>query len=125
MENELSKSMHKVDEINGEASVFATDNVFSTIIGLAVGEVGGVHSLADFNTQEALTKQSQRTFNRCTKLDFGENEVDVSLCLNIAFGSNIPEVSAAVQSKVAAAITDMIGYSVKKINITVADVVMS
>ena len=125
MENELSKSMHKVDEIEGKACVYVTDSVFSTIIGLAVGEVRGVHSLADFSTQEALTKQSLRTFSRCSKLDFGENEVDVSLCLNIAFGSSIPEVAACVQNKVIAVITDMIGYSVKKINITVADVVMS
>ena len=125
MENELAKSMHKVDEIEDRAAVYVTDNVFNTIIGLAVSEVGGVHSLADYSTQEALTKQSQRTFNRCTRLSFAETEVDVSLCLNIAFGSNIPEVTASVQNKVAAVISDMIGYTVGQINITIADVVMS
>ena len=36
MENESLKSMHKVDEIEGQASVYVTDSVFSTIIGLAV-----------------------------------------------------------------------------------------
>ena len=102
-----------------------TDNVFNTIIGLAVSEVNGVHSLADFATQESLTKQSQRTFNRCMKLAFGEQEVDVSLCMNIAFGSSIPEVAANVQHKVAAVISDMIGYTVGQINITVADVIMA
>ena len=125
MENELAKSMHKVDEIEDKAAVFVTDNVFNTIIGLAVSEVNGVHSLADYATQEALTKQSQRTFNRCTKLSFAEKEVDVSLCLNIAFGCNIPEVTSNVQNKVAAVISDMIGYTVGQINITIADVVMS
>ncbi len=125
MENESAKSMHKVDEIEDKVSVFVTDNVFNTIIGLAVSEVNGVHSLADWSTQEALTKQSQRTFSRCMKLDFGEQEVNVSLCLNIAFGSNIPEVAANVQHKVDAVISDMIGYTVGQINITVADVVMA
>ncbi len=125
MENESAKSMHKVDEIEDKAAVFVTDNVFNTIIGLAVSEVNGVHSLADFATQESLTKQSQRTFNRCMKLAFGEQEVDVSLCMNIAFGSSIPEVAANVQYKVAAVISDMIGYTVGQINITVADVIMA
>lgn len=124
MENELAKSMHKVDEIPDEAAVYVTDNVFNAIIGLAVSEVEGVHSLADYSTQEALTKQSQRTFNRCSKLDFGENEVDVSLWLNIAFGSNIPEVAGRVQDKVIAVISDMIGYTVRHIHINIADVVM-
>jgi len=125
MENELAKSMHKVDEIEGIAAVFVTDNVFNTIIGLAVSEVNGVHSLADYTTQEALTKQSQRTFNRCTKLAFAETEVNVSICLNIAFGCNIPEVTANVQTKVSAVISDMIGYTVGQINITIADVIMA
>ncbi len=125
MENESAKSMHKVDGIEDKAAVYVTDNVFSTIIGLAVSEVNGVHSLADYSTQEALTKQSQRTFSRCLKLAFGEKEVNVSLCMNIAFGSSIPEVAANVQHKVAAVISDMIGYTVGQINITVADVVMS
>ena len=58
MENELAKSMHKVGETENNVSIFVTDNVFNTIIGLAVSEVGGVHSLADWSTQEALTKQS-------------------------------------------------------------------
>ncbi|MBQ5953168.1 MAG: Asp23/Gls24 family envelope stress response protein [Lachnospiraceae bacterium] len=124
MENELAKSMHKVDEIPDEAAVYVTDNVFNTIIGLAISEVDGVHSLADYATEEALTKQSQRTFNRCSKLDFGENEVDVSLWLNIAYGSNVPEVANNVQNKVISVISDMIGYTVGQINITVADVVM-
>ena len=124
MENELAKSMHKVDEIPDEAAVYVTDNVFNTIIGLAISEVDGVHSLADYSTEEALTKQSQRTFNRCSKLDFGENEVDVSLWLNIAYGSNVPEVANNVQNKVISVISDMIGYTVGQINITVADVVM-
>ena len=124
MENELAKSMHKVDEIPDEAAVYVTDNVFNTIIGLAISEVDGVHSLADYATEEALTKQSQRTVNRCSKLDFGENEVDVSLWLNIAYGSNVPEVANNVQNKVISVISDMIGYTVGQINITVADVVM-
>ena len=124
MENELAKSMHKVDAIPDEAAVYVTDNVFNTIIGLAISEVDGVHSLADYATEEALTKQSQRTFNRCSKLDFGENEVDVSLWLNIAYGSNVPEVANNVQNKVISVISDMIGYTVGQINITVADVVM-
>lgn len=125
MENELAKSMHKVDEIEEQASVYVTDNVFNTIIGLAVSEVHGVHSLADLATQEALTKQSQRTFSRCMKLDFGEQEVNVSLCMNIAFGCNVPEVASGVQSRIAAVISDMIGYTVGRINITVADVIMA
>ncbi len=125
MENELAKSMHIVEEREGASAVFVTDSVFSTIIGLAVGEVKGVHSLADYSTQEALTKQSQRTFNRCAKLSFGDKEVDVSLALNIAFNSNVPEVTANVRNKVAAVISDMIGYTVGKINITIADVVMA
>ena len=125
MENESAKSVHKVDETEGRSAVYVTDNVFNTIIGLAVSEVSGVHSLADWSTQEALTKQSQRTFSRCMKLAFAEQEVDVSLCLNIAFGSNIPEVAAHVQHKVDAVISDMIGYTVGQINITVADVVMA
>ena len=125
MENESAKSVHKVDETEGRSAVYVTDNVINTIIGLAVSEVNGVHSLADWSTQEALTKQSQRTFSRCMKLAFAEQEVDVSLCLNIAFGSNIPEVAAHVQHKVDAVISDMIGYTVGQINITVADVVMA
>ena len=95
------------------------------LVKLTDNEWNGVHSLADYTTQEALTKQSQRTFNRCTKLAFAETEVNVSICLNIAFGCNIPEVTANVQTKVSAVISDMIGYTVGQINITIADVIMA
>lgn len=123
MENELLKTMHRIDE-KAYAAVYVADDVFTTIIGMSATEVDGVYSLADLSTDEAQAKLSLRSFSRCMRLEFNEDRITVTLALTIAYGYNLPEVCAAVQGKVICGISNMIGYTVERVNIKVADVMM-
>ena len=123
MENEVLKNLHKICE-SGVGTVYASDDVFTTVVGMTALEVEGVLALADMSSGEAQSRVGLKALARCMRFDFEENTLTVTLSLILAFGYNLPEVCAKVQSKIISAVSDMIGYEAKRVNIGIADVKM-
>ena len=123
MENEVLKNLHKICD-SGVGTVYASDDVFTTVVGMTVFEVDGVAALADVSTGEAQSRMGVKNLARCMRFDFEENTLTVTLSLILTFGCNLPEVCSKVQNKVISAVCDMIGYEVRRVNIGIADVKM-
>ena len=121
MDNETLNNLHRICE-NELGAVFAADDVFTTVVGMAASEVEGVFALADLSTGEAQAKLGVKAMSRCMDFDFDDNTISVTLSLIISFGYNLPEVCGKVQSKVIGAVTDIIGYEAKSVNIGIADI---
>lgn len=122
MENELLKSVHKVYESAKSGTVYATDDVFVTVVGMAASDVEGVLGLSDLNTGEPCSKLTVRNLGKCLRLDFGPEQPAVILGIIVGAGYNLLEVSHGVQNKVLAAVRDMIGFELAQVNIQISDV---
>ena len=122
MENELLKSVHKIYENHPVATVYAADEVFVTVVGMAASDVDGVLGLSDLNTGELLTKLNIKALSRCLRFDFTEDQTSVLIGIIIEAGTNLLKVSEAVQTRVMSAVKDYIGTELNKVNIQISDV---
>lgn len=123
MENESLKTMHRLGNREG-AEVFADDAVFYTAIGTSVTEVEGIQALADLNTDEPVANLSQRSLGRALRLDFDGDKMTVLVGVILSFDATVPEVSKNVRTKIICTVANMIGYTVEKVNIRIADVMI-
>lgn len=122
MDNELLKSVHKIYESNNNGNVYAADDVFITVVGMAAADVEGVLSLSDLNTGEMYVKNSIRNLSKCLRMDFSSERTTAQVGIVVSTGSNLLNVSKAVQNKVLTAVRDIIGVNLDQINIQISDV---
>ena len=122
MDNELLKTVHRIYEKDPVATVYAADDVFVTVVGMAASDVEGVLGLSDLNTGELQTKLNIKTLSRCLRFDFSEEQTSVLIGLIIEAGSNLLKVSEAVQIKVMSSVKDYIGTELDRVNIQISDV---
>ena len=112
----------KSDQL-GEVKI--ADEVVAIVAGLAATEVEGVESMAGNITNEIVSKLGMRNLSKGIQIEVENDEIRVSVAINIAYGYNIPEVSAKVQDKIASAIENMTGLHVTEVNVRIASVDMN
>lgn len=112
----------KSDQL-GEVKI--ADEVVAIVAGLAATEVEGVSSMAGNITNEIVSKLGMRNLSKGIQVDVEDNEIKVSVAINIAYGYNIPDVSGKVQDKIANAIENMTGIHVAEVNVRIASVDMN
>ena len=112
----------KSDQL-GEVKI--ADEVVAIVAGLAATEVEGVSSMAGNITNEIVSKLGMRNLSKGIQIKVENDEIRVSVAINIAYGYNIPEVSAKVQDKIASAIENMTGLHVTEVNVRIASVDMN
>jgi uncharacterized alkaline shock family protein YloU len=98
--------------------------VVAIVAGLAATEVEGVISMAGNITNEIVSRLGMRNLSKGIEIEVENDEIRVSVAINIAYGYNIPEVSAKVQDKIASAIENMTGLHVAEVNVRIASVDM-
>jgi uncharacterized alkaline shock family protein YloU len=106
----------------GEVKI--ADEVVAIVAGLAATEVEGVSSMAGNITNEIVSRLGMRNLSKGIEIEVENDEIRVSVAINIAYGYNIPEVSAKVQDKIASAIENMTGLHVAEVNVRIASVDM-
>ena len=92
------------------------------IAALAATEVEGVDSMAGNITNELISKLGVKNLSKGVKLELNEDEVSISLSLNMTYGYNIPEVSEMVQDRVKNTVENMTGLHVIDVNVNIAGV---
>ena len=99
------------------------DEVVAIIAGLAATEVEGVASMAGNITNELVSKLGKKSLSKGIRVKDGI--VNVNVALNIAYGYSVPKTCKKVQEKVKAAIENMTGLEVEKVDIQIANVSIS
>ena len=112
----------KSDE-SGEIKV--ADEVVAIIAGLAATEVEGVSSMAGNITNELVSKLGKKSLSKGIRVKVEDGIVNVNVALNIAYGYSVPKTCKKVQEKVKAAIENMTGLEVEKVDIQIANVSIS
>ena len=121
MENELLKSARKVYQ-SDILTVYAADEVFVTVIGMAAADVAGVLSLSDLSTGELCLKPTVKNLSKCVRLDAADGQLTALIGIVVVAGDNLLGVSTKVQRKVLAAVKDIIGCDLSRVNIQISDV---
>ena len=101
------------------------DEVVATIAGLAATEVEGVASMAGNITNELVSKLGKKSLSKGIRVKVEDGIVNVNVALNIAYGYSVPKTCKKVQEKVKAAIENMTGLEVEKVDIQIANVSIS
>ena len=101
------------------------DEVVAIIAGLAATEVEGVASMAGNITNELVSKLSKKSLSKGIRVKVEDGILNVNVALNIAYGYSVPKTCKKVQEKVKAAIENMTGLEVEKVDIQIANVSIS
>lgn len=101
------------------------DEVVAIIAGLAATEVEGVASMAGNITNELVSKLGKKSLSKGIRVKVEDGIVNVNVALNIAYGYSVPKTCKKVQEKVKAAIENMTGLEVEKVDIQIANVSIS
>lgn len=101
------------------------DEVVAIIAGLAATEVEGVASMAGNITNELVSKLGKKSLLKGIRVKVEDGIVNVNVALNIAYGYSVPKTCKKVQEKVKAAIENMTGLEVEKVDIQIANVSIS
>ena len=118
------RKMVTIKEEGEIGSVKIADEVLATIVGLAATEVQGVSALAGNATNDLIAKKGGKALSKGVKVANEGQDITVDLSIRIDYGYSIPAVSMAVQERVKAAIENMTGMNVVKVNVAVSDVAM-
>ena len=101
------------------------DEVVAIIAGLPATEVEGVASMAGNITNELVSKLGKKSLSKGIRVKVEDGIVSVNVALNIAYGYSVPKTCKKVQEKVKAAIENMTGLEVEKVDIQIANVSIS
>ena len=101
------------------------DEVVAIIAGLAATEVEGVASMAGNITNELVSKLGKKSLSKGIRVKVEDGIVNVNVALNIAYGYSVPKTCKKVQEKVKAALENMTGLEVEKVDIQIANVSIS
>jgi uncharacterized alkaline shock family protein YloU len=109
---------------DSQGEIKIAEEVVAIVAALAATEVDGVSSMAGNITNEIVSRLGMRNLSKGIEIEVENDEIKVSVAINIAYGYNIPDVSAKVQDKISSAIENMTGLHVAEVNVKIASVDM-
>ena len=124
MEKDENQTGYRL-ETGNMGQVQIADEVVAIIAGLAATEVEGVASMAGNITNELVSKLGKKSLSKGIRVKVEDGIVNVNVALNIAYGYSVPKTCKKVQEKVKAAIENMTGLEVEKVDIQIANVSIS
>ena len=109
-------SSEEIEAAGGEDVVRVSDEVISTIAGMALAEVKGVATSSPSLVGGLLGRKSA---GRGIKIETDGNAVMLDVTVMVEYGARIPDVAAEIQAKLRSAIEEMTGKFVRAVNVTV------
>lgn len=100
------------------------DEVVAIIAGLAATEVEALPAWRQYHKRTGQ-QTGQESLSKGIRVKVEDGIVNVNVALNIAYGYSVPKTCKKVQEKVKAAIENMTGLEVEKVDIQIANVSIS
>ncbi|MDD4334969.1 MAG: Asp23/Gls24 family envelope stress response protein [Desulfotomaculaceae bacterium] len=102
-----------------QGTIKISEDVVTTIVGLAAAEVSGVAGMSGGITGELVEKLGRKNISKGIKADMGENEVTIDINVIVEYGVNIHVVAVELQNSIRNAIENMTGLSVVNVNVNI------
>ena len=111
---------------SNEGSLKISEEVLSTIAGLAASEVNGVSGLTTCpNPDIKGLFRSKRGAAKAIRIEIKDSEATLDVYVNLYLGMKIPDVASEIQVRVKDAVQTMTGITVSKVNVHVAGVTIT
>ncbi|MBP7332483.1 MAG: Alkaline shock protein 23 [Firmicutes bacterium ADurb.Bin373] len=107
------------DKGEKQGTIKISEDVVTTIAGLAAAEVSGVAGMSGGITGELVEKLGRKNISKGIKAVMGENEVTIDINAIVEYGVNIHEVALELQNSIRNAIENMTGLSVVNVNVNI------
>ena len=107
------------DKGEKQGTIKISEDVVTTIAGLAAAEVSGVAGMSGGITGELVEKLGRKNISKGIKAVMGENEVTIDINAIVEYGVNIHEVALELQNSIRNAIENMKGVSVVNVNVNI------
>ena len=109
-----------------DGSLKISEEVLSTIAGLAASEVNGVSGLAGCpNPNFKGLLRAKRGVAKAIRIEIKDGEATLDVYVNLYLGVKIPDVATEIQSRVKDAVQTMTGITVLKVNVHVGGVTIN
>lgn len=102
-----------------QGTIKISEDVVTTIAGLAAAEVSGIAGMSGGITGELVEKLGRKNISKGIKAVMGENEVTIDINAIVEYGVNIHEVAVELQNSIRNAIENMTGLSVVNVNVNI------
>ncbi|MEK3722066.1 Asp23/Gls24 family envelope stress response protein [Paenibacillus sp. FSL H8-0034] len=99
-----------------------SDDVVSTIAGLAALETSGIAAMSGGISEGLAKRLSGKNVQRGVSVEVGQLEAAIDLRVIVNYGSKIQEVCSELQQNVRDAVENMTGLSVVEVNVKVEGV---
>lgn len=103
--------MSHAEQVNQDGEVVLSDDVLTSIIGMAVTKVEGTTLIG-------------RNAKKSVKVEIDGNDVAITLQIGVQYGLKIPEVTELLRKEVQEAVTNMTGMNVTAIHVHVQELYM-
>lgn len=111
-----------IKESNGTISF--SNEVISTIVGLAASEIEGVASMSGGFVDGITEFMGKKSASKGIKVEVGQEEVKTDISIVVKYGYKITEICTNIQNAVKNAIETMTGLKLAEINISVVGIVV-
>lgn len=102
-----------------EDNINISEEVITTISGIAVSEISGVAEMAGGITEVLSGKKN---LSKGIKADVAGNNVKIDVNIIVNYGVRIPDVAFDIQNKVKQTVENMTGLKVNEVNVHVQGV---
>lgn len=108
---------------NDISNIQISNDVISTIAGVAASEVDGVSSLSTLLSSNLKDLISKKNSGKGISVEVADNgDVTVTVNMIVKYNYKIQDVALNVQNQVIRAISDMTNYNVSAVNVNVVGV---
>ena len=109
-----------------EVNIIISEEVVAGIAANAAKEIEGVTGISTKITGADLKGiLGGKSIAKGVKVEIKENDVSITILLNVKYGTKIPEIAAQVQENVKNAVVSMTGLNVLAVNINVIGVAIN
>jgi uncharacterized alkaline shock family protein YloU len=109
-----------------DGSLKISEEVLSTIAGLAASEVNGVSGLTSCpNTDFRGLFHSKKGASKAIHIEIKDGEAALDVYVNLYLGMKIPDVASEIQTRVKDAVQTMTSITVSKVNVHVVGVTIN
>ncbi len=114
----------KTEITNEKGSIRISEEVVSTVAGLAAVEVEGVSSMSGNWGADLAERLGKKNFAKGIKVDLAEDQTKIDIFIVVQYGFEIPKVAVDVQNAVKSAVEMMTGLNVSTVNVQVVSIAM-
>lgn len=113
------KEAEQFDKGNKQGTIKISEEVVTTIAGLAASEVAGVAGMSGGIAGDLVEKLGRKNLSKGIKAEVGESEATIDINAIVDYGVNIHEVAVELQKNVRNAIENMTGLDVVNVNVNI------